>query len=182
MLATFAGHWGLLLFRGVIAVLFGVAALIWPGLTLLALVILFGAYALVDGVVALVMAVNLRGRPGFGSLLALGIIGIAAGIVTFLYPGITAIALLAVIAAWALLSGVSAIVAAVALRKELEGEWALILSGALSVLFGVLMLLNPFAGALAVAWMIGFYAILAGGMLIALSFRMRHISREIAAA
>jgi uncharacterized membrane protein HdeD (DUF308 family) len=182
MLSTLAGHWGLVLFRGIVSILFGFAALIWPGLTLFALVILFGAYALVDGVAALVIAMHNRGRPGFGVLIALGLIGIAAGVLTFLYPGITAVALLGVIAAWAILSGVAGIVAAIVLRKELEGEWVLILSGVVSLVFAVLLLLNPRAGAIAVAWMIGFYAILSGIMLVALALRLRQLQHGLAAA
>jgi uncharacterized membrane protein HdeD (DUF308 family) len=182
MLAALADQWGLLLFRGVIAVLFGIAAFLWPGLTLVALVALFGAYALLDGVAALVIAFQARGGPGFGSLLAEGIFGIAAAVVTFFYPGITAIALLAVIAAWAILTGVAAIVSAARLRKETSGSWVLALSGILSLVFGGLLIMRPAIGALAVAWMIATYALMAGVTLIVLAIRLRELRHTLAPA
>jgi uncharacterized membrane protein HdeD (DUF308 family) len=179
MLAVLAAQWGLLLFRGIVGVLFGIAALLWPGLTLVALVALFGAYALLDGGAALVLAFSARGNPGFGSLLAEGLFGIAAGVVTFLYPGITAIALLAVIATWAILTGIAALASAVFLRKELVDEWPLPVAGALSLLFGILLLLQPAAGALAVVWLIGTYALLSGSVMIALAMRLRQFAYEM---
>lgn len=182
MLAVLAAHWGVLLFRGVIAMLFGIVALIWPGLTLMALVVLFSAYAFIDGILALILAFSTRGQPGFGSLLAEGIFGTAAGIVAFLYPAITTIALLTVIAAWAILTGIAALAAAFALRHELAGEWPLPVAGALSLLLGILLLLRPAAGALAVVWLIGTYAILSGLVMIALAMRLRHIAEEMSTA
>lgn len=179
MLAVLAAQWGLLLFRGVMGVLFGIVALIWPGLTLMALVALFGAYALIDGGVALILAFSARGNPGFGSLLAEAIFGIGAGVVTFLYPGITAIALLAVIAAWAILTGIAALASAFALRRELAGEWPLPVAGALSLVLGILLLLQPGAGALAVVWLIAMYALLAGSVMIALALRLRQFAQEM---
>jgi uncharacterized membrane protein HdeD (DUF308 family) len=167
-------NWGWILVRGIAAVIFGVLALLLPEITLTALVLLWGAYALLDGVLALIAAFRIRdrGKP-FWALLVVGILGIAAGIVTFLWPGITALALLAFIAAWSLLMGIFQIVAAIRLRKSIEREWLLGLSGLLSVVFGVLMLINPGAGALAVVWVIGAYAIIFGVLLIALGFKLR---------
>jgi uncharacterized membrane protein HdeD (DUF308 family) len=182
MLAVLAAQWGVLLFRGVIGVLFGIAALIWPGLTLIALVAMFAAYAFIDGVAALVLAFSARGHPGFGSLLAEGLFGTAAGVVAFLYPGITTIVLLAVIAAWAILTGAAAIAASIALRHELAGAWPLPVAGALSLLLGILLLLQPAAGALAVVWLIGTYALVAGFVMIALAMRLRHFAEEMSAA
>jgi uncharacterized membrane protein HdeD (DUF308 family) len=179
MLPVLSALWGLLLFRGLLGVLFGIAALLWPGLTLVALVLLFGAYALVDGAASLVLAASVRGRPGFGSLLAEGLFGVTAGLLTFLYPGITAIALLVIIAAWAILTGTTALMAAVALRKELSGEWLLPVIGVLSLTLGVMLLIWPAAGALAVAWMIGVYALMAGATTIALALRMRQFATEV---
>jgi uncharacterized membrane protein HdeD (DUF308 family) len=155
-------------------VLFGVLAIAWPGITLAALVIVWGAYALADGVLALIAAWQVRdqGRP-FWSLVVVGLLGIAAGIVTFLWPGITALALLMVIAAWALVMGIFQIVAAIRLRKAIEGEWLLGLSGVASVVFGVLMFISPGAGALAVLSLIAAFALLFGVLQIVLGFRLR---------
>jgi uncharacterized membrane protein HdeD (DUF308 family) len=182
MLGVLADQWGLLLFRGVVGVLFGIAAILWPGLTLVVLVAMFGAYALLDGVAALIIAFQARGGPGFGSLLAEGIFGIGAAIVTFFYPGITAIALLALIAAWAILTGIAAIVSAAKLRRETSGSWLLLLAGVLSVMFGGILILRPAVGALAVAWLIGSYAILGGMTLVMLAFRLREIHHGVARA
>ena len=167
-------NWGWILVRGIAAVMFGVLALVLPGITLAALVLLWGAYALADGIIALIAAFRIRdrGKP-FWALLVVGILGIAAGILTFIWPGMTAIVLLAFIAAWSLVMGIFQIIAAVRLRKSIENEWLLGLSGLLSVIFGVLMLINPGAGALAVIWVIGAYAIVFGVLLIALGLKLR---------
>ena len=167
-------NWGWIVVRGIAAVIFGVLALVLPGITLAALVLLWGAYALADGILALIAAFRIRdrGKP-FWALLVVGILGIAAGILTFIWPGMTAIVLLAFIAAWSLVMGIFQIIAAVRLRKSIENEWLLGLSGLLSIIFGVLMLINPGAGALAVIWVIGAYAILFGVLLIALGLKLR---------
>lgn len=180
MLTILAGHWGLMLLRAVTAIGFGILALLWPGLTLAALVVLFGAYALVDGVAALFMAFASRGQPGFGSLLVEGLAGTVAGVVTFLYPGLTAIALLAVIAAWALMIGIAAIATAIALRHEISGAWPLPLIGALSILLAFLLMLRPGVGALAVAWMVALYALIAGVTQLVFALRMRQLAHEVA--
>jgi uncharacterized membrane protein HdeD (DUF308 family) len=143
---------------------------------------LFGAYALLDGGLALIMAISGRRERGLGALWSEGVFGIGAGVVTFLYPGITAIALLAVIATWAIFTGVLAIVTAIALRKEITGEWALATSGMLSVLFGVLLIIWAPAGLLALVWLIGIYAMASGIALIPLSLRLRQLSQEMARA
>jgi len=167
-------NWGWIVVRGIAAVIFGVLALVLPGITLAALVLLWGAYALADGIIALIAAFRIRdrGKP-FWALLVVGILGIAAGILTFIWPGMTAIVLLAFIAAWSLVMGIFQIIAAVRLRKSIEKEWLLGLSGLLSIIFGVLMLINPGAGALAVIWVIGAYAIVFGVLLIALGLKLR---------
>ncbi len=167
-------NWGWIVVRGIAALIFGVLALVLPGVTLAALVLLWGAYALADGIIALIAAFRIRdrGKP-FWALLVVGILGIAAGILTFIWPGMTAIVLLAFIAAWSLVMGIFQIIAAVRLRKSIENEWLLGLSGLLSVIFGVLMLINPGAGALAVIWVIGAYAIVFGVLLIALGLKLR---------
>jgi uncharacterized membrane protein HdeD (DUF308 family) len=182
MLVSLADNWGLLLLRGVLSILFGLVALFLPGPTLVALVLLFGAYALLDGILALIVAISGRGERGFGSLLFEGIFGIGAGLVTFFYPGITALALLAVIATWAIVTGVMAIISAIALRKEMTGEWALAASGVLSVIFGVLLIIWAPAGLLALVWLIGIYAMAAGIAIIPLALRLRQLSHEMARA
>jgi uncharacterized membrane protein HdeD (DUF308 family) len=175
MLETLARRWWTLTLRGVIAILFGLMALIWPGITLLALVVLFGAYALVDGVIALGTAIfGDRATTGErGWLIVEGIAGIIVGILTFAWPGVTAVVLLWLIAAWAIVTGVLEIAAAVRLRQEITGEWLLAVGGVLSVLFGILLIVRPGAGALAVVFLIGGYAIVFGIIIIGLGLRLR---------
>ncbi|MEV4800871.1 HdeD family acid-resistance protein [Nonomuraea sp. NPDC049421] len=167
--------WWLLLVRGIAAVIFGILALIWPGLTLLALVIFFGAYALVSGIFALFAGFR-HGARSRAWLIFSGIIGIVAGLVALAWPGITSIALLFVVAVWAIVSGVSEIVAGIQLRKRIDNEWLLILGGALSVIFGVLLLARPGAGLLSLAWLIGIFAVLYGIAMIALAFRVKNFT------
>ena len=184
LLHTLGRVWWLVLLRGIAAIVFGLLAWAWPGATLLTLVLFWGAYALIDGVAALVAGWQAKdgGRPMWQVLL-IGLVGIGAGVFTFVSPAITAIALLLLIAAWAIVTGVFQIAAAIRLRKEIENEWLLILSGALSVVFGVLMALNPGAGALAVLWLIGSFAILYGALLVVLSFKLKkHGGRSAASA
>jgi uncharacterized membrane protein HdeD (DUF308 family) len=174
MLDYLGRNWGWIVFRGLVALLFGVLAIAWPGITLAALVIVWGAYALADGLLALIAAWRVRdqGRP-FWSLLIVGLLGIAAGVVTFLWPAITALSLLMIIAVWAVAMGVFQIAAAIRLRKVIQGEWLLGLSGLASVIFGVVVIARPGAGALAVIWLIGSYAIFFGILLIALGLRLK---------
>jgi uncharacterized membrane protein HdeD (DUF308 family) len=176
-----AGNWWALALRGLFALLFGIAAFVMPGLTLAALVLLYGAYALVDGVFAVVASLAGRtfGTPWWAMLIR-GLLGIAVGIVTFVWPGITELALLYIIAAWAVVTGGFEIAAAIRLRKEIEGEWLLVLSGALSVLFGLAMMVFPAAGALAIVWLLGSYAVIFGVLLLVLGFRLRSLSQSIA--
>ena len=171
-------HWWVVALRGLAAVIFGVLAFIWPGMTIAALVLFFGAYAIVDGVLAVYTAFRSRGQHFWATLLE-GIVSIGAGVVTFFWPGITALALLFVIAAWAILTGVLEIYAAISLRKAIHNEWALIFSGALSVIFGVLLVAQPGAGALAVAWLIGAYAVIFGIALLVLAWRLRGVAEHM---
>lgn len=186
MLETLSRHWWAVAFRGVAAILFGVLALVWPAITVFALVIVFGAYALVDGAFTLVAAFgNRNGGRTRGSrtwLFARGIAGILTGIIAAVWPGITALVLLWVIALWALVAGVFDIVAAFELRKEMRREWMLALSGALSVLFGVLLLVWPAAGVLALVVLIGIAAIAFGTTLLMLGLRLRRELRHDPAA
>ena len=168
-------NWWILGLRGLAAVLFGILAFFWPGITLLSLIYLFGAYALVNGILAFVVASRSpKGYPRFGSLIFEGILSIAAGVIAFFVPGITALALLVLIAAWAIITGIFEIVAAVRLRKVIANEWLLVLAGLASIGFGVLLLIWPGAGALAMTLWIGAFAFVFGILLIALAFRMRH--------
>jgi len=184
LLHTLGRAWWLVLLRGIAAILFGILALAWPQVTLVSLVLLWGAWALIDGVTALVAGWKAKdgGKPMW-QIVLVGVVGIVAGVLTFVMPGVTAIALLIMIAVWAIVSGVFQIVAAIRLRKEIANEWMLILSGALSVVFGVLMIISPGAGALAVLWMIGSFAMAFGVLLVILAFRLRkHAVAPTAAA
>jgi uncharacterized membrane protein HdeD (DUF308 family) len=174
MLHALAERWWLLLLRGIAAIIFGVLAFVWPGLTLLTLVIIYGAYALLDGVLALVAAFMGGAKPiPTWWLVIVGVLGIAAGLVTFLWPGVTALVLLVFIAVWSIARGLFEIIGAIQLRKEIDNEWLLILAGAMSVVFGILILLWPGAGALALIWLIGAYAIIFGALLVGFALRLR---------
>jgi len=173
MVHALAKNWWLLLLRGIAAIIFGLLALAWPGLTLLTLILFYGAFALVDGVLAIVAAIT-GGVPGSRWWLAIvGLLGIAAGLLTFLTPGLTALVLLFFIAGWAIVTGVFEIIGAIKLRKEIDNEWLLILGGIISVLFGVGMMLAPGAGALALVWVIGAYSVVMGVLFVALAFRLK---------
>jgi len=173
-------HWWALAIRGVLAVLFGLMTLEMPGITLLVLVLMFGAYALLDGVFDLLSLFHVS--SGHWALLVEGLIGIGAGIVTIVWPHITGIALLWVIAFWALLGGVLKIAAGIRLRQVSANYWVLVVAGLLSALLGLLMIASPRGGALAVALWIGTYAIVAGLMMIGLAFRMRRFRQTLEAA
>src|SRR5262245_37570804 len=164
MAEELARYWWLLAIRGAAAVIFGLLALIWPGITLTALVLLFGAYALVDGVFAVASAIMGNRDPANRRWwhAVEGVVAIVAGILTFIWPGITALALLFLIAAWALITGAIEIFLAIRLRRELEREWMLALAGVASVLFGLVLAIFPGSGALALVWLIGVYAIVFG--------------------
>jgi uncharacterized membrane protein HdeD (DUF308 family) len=176
MLSTILQRWWILLLRGISATVFGVLAIVWPGITLFTLVIIYGVVALIDGIagIALGMSGGVEGRPWWEMIL-LGLLGIIAGAVAFLWPGLTAVVLLIVIALWAIIRGILEIIGAITLRKIIQGEWLLILSGVLSIGFGVLLLLQPAAGALAVMWLIGIYMIAFGITTMALSLRLRRL-------
>jgi uncharacterized membrane protein HdeD (DUF308 family) len=171
-------NWWAIALRGVAAIIFGLLTFVMPGITLAALILLFGAYAIVDGVFNVVAVA--RGQAGERDeprwLLVLeGIVSIAAGLVAFLWPGLTALALVYLIGAWAIVKGVLEVVAAVRLRRQIENEWWLGLSGAVSIVFGALVMIAPGAGALAVVFWIGAYAIVFGALLVGLAFRLRSV-------
>ena len=173
LLHALAKNWWLEVLRGVAAIIFGILAFVWPGITLLTLVLFWGAFALVDGVLAIIAAVK-GGNPMPRWWLAIvGIAGIAAGALTFLIPGLAALVLVTFIAVWAIVLGVMEIYGAIRLRKEIEGEWFLILNGVLSVIFGILILWRPGIGALALVWIIGAYAIILGIIYVAFGLKLR---------
>jgi uncharacterized membrane protein HdeD (DUF308 family) len=177
MIVRFARHWWMVALRGVIAMLFGIAALIWPRIALAALVLLFGAFALMDGLIAAAVAILSRHDfEGWWMWLLEGSVGLAIGMATFIWPGLTARVLLYLVAAWAIVTGVLEIMAAIGLREIIERVWLLGLDGILSVILGVLLLIRPVAGALAVTWLIGLYAILVGVLLIALALELRSMT------
>lgn len=174
MTSMLARNWGWVLLRGVAALVFGLLTFVNPGITLVVLVMFFAAYAFVDGIFTIIWAIaNRRGEPHWVALLVAGIAGVIIGEVTFAMPGITAIVLLYLIAAWALITGIMEIIAAVRLRKVIQGEWVLVLAGVLSVLFGLLLFVAPGAGALALLLWIGIYAVLTGILLIVFAVRLR---------
>jgi uncharacterized membrane protein HdeD (DUF308 family) len=168
------GHWWALALRGVIAILFGVAVFLRPDIALEALILLFGAYALVNGVFAIVGVFRgtRSGTPRW-LLLVEGVAGILAGIIAFILPGLTAVALLYLVAAWAVVTGLAQIATAIRLRQEIRGEWALILGGILSVLFGLLLAVLPGVGILSLIWLIGAYAVAFGVLLLITAFQVR---------
>jgi uncharacterized membrane protein HdeD (DUF308 family) len=169
------GHWWALAIRGGIAIIFGLAALLRPDIALEALILLFGAYALVDGVFAIVGVFGgTRGGTPRWLLLIEGIAGILAGIIAFVLPGLTAVVLLFLIATWAIITGVFEIATAIRLRQEITGEWALIVGGALSILFGVLLaVIGPVAGLVSLIRLIGVYAVAFGILMLITAFQVR---------
>jgi uncharacterized membrane protein HdeD (DUF308 family) len=170
----------MILMRGILAILFGIAAFIWPGPTIEVLVLLFGAYALLDGIFAVIVGIQQYGETQrWWAVVLEGIAGIVLGLLTLFWPSTTATLVLAFIAAWAIVTGVFEIAAAIWLRKVIEGEWILILAGAASVLFGVLLMLQPVAGALALVWLIGAYAIVFGVLFSILAFELRRLGQTI---
>ena len=176
-----------LVLRGIAAAAFGILTLVWPGITLFVLVILFGAYALVDGISDLVSVVRQRpsARGTRAVSLAIAVVSIGAGVITLLWPDITALALLLVIAGWALVTGVLQLVAAFRLRREIDDEWLYVLNGILSLALGVILVITPGAGALAITWVIGWLALLRGVLLLALAWRvhgLRGRARRVGAA
>jgi uncharacterized membrane protein HdeD (DUF308 family) len=176
MIETLRRHWWVSVIRGLAAIVFGVIAFAYPGLTLATLVLLFGAWVLIDGVFRVAGAIAGRASdPEWGFHLIIGIVGIIIGFLTFNAPLITALALIIYIAAWALMIGAVEIALAIKLRREIKGEWFLILMGLASILFAVLLLWNPAPGALALVWLIASYAIVFGILGVIFGFRLRSL-------
>jgi len=174
-------NWWLLVLRGIAALVFGILTFLMPRISIASLVLLFGAYSMADGILCLWTALaGPREHESWWLLLLGGFVGIGIGILTFIAPGLTALALLIYIAAWAIATGVLQIVAAIRLRLEVPGEWALILAGLASIVFGVIIMARPAAGALAVVWLIGSYACVFGVLLLVLAFKARGFVAKIA--
>jgi len=169
---TLTKNWWVLLLRGVLAILFAIFTFVNPGITLASLILVFGSFAFADGVLHVIAAFR-SGSGAWWALLLAGIFGMGAGLVMFSYPGLTALSLLYFIAFWSISTGVGEIIAAIRLRKEIEGEWLLAFAGLLSVIFGIFLVAAPGAGALALLMVIATYALVAGIVLILLAFKLR---------
>jgi len=172
-------YWWMVALRGLLLLLFGLAAIAWPGVTLTVLVLWIGAGFLVNGALVLGAAIVGRDVQGRGWMALDGLLGIGVGILTFLYPGITGLVLLWLVAGWAILSGALQIAAAVQFRKVIRGEWMLGLAGALGIVFGVLLIARPGVGLLTLALLIGWFALFYGALLIALGFRLRGLAGRL---
>src|SRR6059058_1475424 len=176
LIETLKRHWWVPVLRGIAAIVFGVIAFVYPGLTVAVLVLLFGAWVLVDGVFRVVGAIGHRASdPEWGFHLVIGILGIIIGFLTFHASRITALAPVIYIAAWALMIGATEIALAIKLRREIKGEWFLILMGLASILFAGLLFWNPLAGAAALIWIIAWYAVIMGVLAIIFGFRLRSL-------
>jgi len=175
MTDVLARNWGWVALRGVVAILFGLLTIVRPGITLSALLLLFGAFAIADGSFRLFSAfANRHDQPQWGALALGGALGIVAGVIVLVMPGVSGLVLLYIIAVWTIVTGAAEIAVAIELRKVITGEWALVLAGVLSILFGAFLVARPAAGAIALAFWIGLYAVALGVMLLVLAFRLRH--------
>jgi uncharacterized membrane protein HdeD (DUF308 family) len=178
LLTAVADDWWLLLLRGLAAIAFAVIAFLWPAITLVSLVYLFGIYAIVDGLVAIWAVFNVPGQTGPRWWLGLsGVVSILAGIIAFVYTGMTALVLLVLIAVWAIVIGLLQLFAAIQLWKVIDNDWWLILSGLLAVAFGVVMIAWPSTGALALIWSIAWFALFFGCMFVGLAFELKRFKR-----
>jgi len=171
-----AKHWWGILVRGIIALIFGILVLAWPAIAIAVFVIFFGAYILVDGIFTLVSAINYKAGAGSRTWLYIrGIAGIIAGLFALIFPAIAAVALVILVAAWALVTGVMELVFAFKANQDTAIRWMFAISGILSLILGILMVAKPLLGALVIVWVIGAYAVLAGILLIILSVRLRSL-------
>src|SRR5919204_2621765 len=174
LLETLKRHWWVPVLRGIAAIVFGIIAFTHPVMAAATLVLFFGAWVLVDGIFRIIAAIGHRASdPDWGWQLVIGILGIIVGLLTFHAPQVTALALVIYIAAWALMIGASEIAIAVKMRREIKGEWLLILMGLISIIFAVMLLWNPVAGAAAVIWLIAWYAVVLGVLAIFFGFRLK---------
>jgi uncharacterized membrane protein HdeD (DUF308 family) len=177
MLGMVARDWWLFAIRGIAAIVFGILAFIWPGTTLTVLVFLFGAYVLVDGAALLVALArgDAEARRNGWAVGIIGVLGIVAGVVTFVWPGLTALTLLFVVAFWAIATGVLQVIAAISLRKELDGEFWMALGGVASIVFGGLLVAFPGSGLLTLVWLVGIWAVVFGISSLGLAYRLHAV-------
>jgi uncharacterized membrane protein HdeD (DUF308 family) len=182
VLELLSRRWQLVVLRGVVAVLFGIIAIVWPGITVLALALLFGAYTLLDGITALTMGIGRQVGSDRVYMIVLGVLGVVAGLIALIWPQITVIVLLVIIAVWAIVAGVTQIAAAIRLRKVIRNEWFLALTGAISLVLGVLLIVQPAEGAIALVIAIATFALVWGVVLIVLGLRLRLLARTLATA
>ncbi len=164
------------LFRGIAAILFGILTFVWPQLTLSVLVLLFGVFAVISGITAVAASLRSRGEQGWGLLLFEGILGILAGVVALVWPGITALAFLYLLAAWAIIIGIIEVVAPLSFPMRGGRALLMVLAGLVSIVFGIIIAAQPASGLLAVVWLIGVYAIVFGVMYIVAYFESRSLS------
>lgn len=176
MLLIMSQHWRSLALRGAIAILFGLAAFVWPLATALAFVILLATFAFVEGIFALVGAFG-WGRAGRQrlTLVVMGLLGLAVGAASILWPGITALTIVLIVAYWAIITGVLQIFVAVEIRTLIDNEWLLVLSGLISIVFGILLIWRPGAGIITLTWLFGIYAIVYGIIMLGLGFRLKSL-------
>lgn len=179
MMRPYVGSWKRLAVQGAAAVLFGLATLVWPSISLWTLVLLWGAFAFVDGITALSAAIGDPLLVNRGWVAFSGVTGIGAGIVTFFWPSITAMALLVVIATWSLLIGISRIAFAISMRKQVSGAWSIALGGVVLVLLGVLLIVSPGDGAIGITWAIGWFSVVFGTLELWLASDVRHETHEL---
>jgi uncharacterized membrane protein HdeD (DUF308 family) len=178
MIGSLSRNWWAFVLRGIVAIALGILAFVQPGATLIALIAVFAAYAIFDGVLAIAAGVSVEGGPRWLFILG-GILGIVVGLLTINRPDVTAVALVLLIGVWAIATGVSEAVAAYSFRQALENEWLLAISGVVSVVFGVFLIVAPGDGIFAVLWVIGYYAIFAGIMYIAAGIRLRGVHEKL---
>ena len=177
VLPPLARHWWVFLIRGLVAIAFGLVAFFYPAATLITFILFYAVFSIVDGVFAMVSAVRGHEGPGARWWLALiGVLGVLAGLAAYLWPGLTALALLTLIGIWALVYGVVEIIGAIRLRKEIDNEWLLLVHGILAALFGLIVLVRPGAGALALIWLVASFALASGVVLVILSFRLKGLA------
>lgn len=183
MLTAFAQlfrNWWVVALRGALAIIFGILALIWPDTAKHALVLLFGAFTLIDGSLAVAAGIALSGHfEHWWALLLEGLTGFVIGVLTFTWPNVTGLVLLYLIAAWAVITGIFEIVTAIQFRRVISGEWAMILNGLVSVLFGIVLFVFPAAGAVSLIWLIGIYAMTFGTIELIFAFRLRNLWRNL---
>ena len=179
MLDVLTQKWWAVALRGILAIVFGIVALAFPGATLVSLAVVFGAYAFVSGVFALIAAFGSRGRDAVWYVLD-GILGIAVGMATFFFPGLTAQGLVLLIGVWAILTGIFEVIAGFEL--PIKRDWLLVIAGIASIIFGVLVFVYPASGALAIVWLIGVYALVFGVTMLAFGIRLRGLRGSLATA